>query len=332
MVQLLTKFVTIINNNVVKMAFSKNKHLECVLSSHNMNVEEGTLLDNHKAKRDKVKKALEQHYGSKQKKIINSGSYAKHTAINTKFDVDLCIYFNKDAFKKLEIMHNDVYEFLNNNYKKSDNDLIKVRKQKVSIGLTFNVDGEDLLFDVTPGRKMKEDDNDSDINLYLNVEEANSKKTNVEKQIDNIKGRTKERECIKLLKVWKYKHNKEMKSFFVELFVIRAFDNKNIDEIKGQWERLKAVIEYMRDNILSINLEDPGNSNNNVADSLTEEEKKGFKEDFTEILEKIEADELKLKYYFPINEKYPCPDEEKKAGYNTTATGNPSKNPTPTFG
>ncbi len=110
------------------MAFSKNKHLECVLSSHNMNVGEGTLLDNHKTKRDKVKQALKDHYGSNQKKIIHSGSYAKHTAINTKFDLDLCIYFKKDAFKRLEEMHNDVYEFLKNDYKKSDTDLIEVRK------------------------------------------------------------------------------------------------------------------------------------------------------------------------------------------------------------
>ncbi len=234
-------------------------------------------------------------------------------------------------------MHNDVYEFLKNDYKKSDKDLIEVRKQKVSIGLTFNVGGEDLLFDVTPGRIIEEDE--TRLNLHLNGdEEKNRQQTDIEKQIakihkdiDDVSARKKARECIKFLKVWKYKHDKKMKSFFVELFVIQAFKEQDIDSTRGKWERLKAVIEFMRDKITTINLKDPGNESNNVSDSLTDDEKEDFKNDFTEMLEKIEDDELKLKYYFPVNEKYPC-EEEKKTGYNTNVTGNPSRNPTPTFG
>ncbi len=196
-----------------------------------------------------------------------------------------------------------------------------------------------MLFDVTPGRIIGEDE--TRLNLYLHGdEEKNRQQTDIEKQIakihkdiDDVSARKKARECIKFLKVWKYKHEKKMKSFFVELFIIQAFKEQDIDSIRGKWERLKAVIEFMRDNITTnIKLEDPGNNSNNVSDSLTDDEKESFKEDFTEMLEKIEADETKLKYYFPINEKYPCPEEEKKTGYNTAVTGNPSRNPTPTFG
>ena len=303
-------------NSLINMSVEINKHLDCVLKSHNINLDSGELLNNYKKKRDKVNEALEIKFGNKIEKIVNSGSYAKKTAINIKFDMDLCIHFKKDSFNTLKEMYEAVFNYLNDEYKKEDDDLIKVRQQRVSTGLIFNVDGEDILFDVTGGRKFNNDEKDNDINLYQNVEDSNSKKTNIQKQIDKIIGRDKERESIKLLKVWKF-HHFDIKSFLVELLTLEAFDKNSIDDEKGLWARLKKVIEFMRDNIETINLIDPGNSNNNVADSLDSEEKTKLKNNLTNMLLKIEKDESKIKHYFPLNEKYPCKKEENKYEQNS---------------
>ncbi len=307
-----------------------NKHLECVLKSHNMNLDEGTLLDNYKSKRDKVKEALEKEYGDKIIKIINSGSYKKHTAINVKFDMDLCVHFKSDSFKTLKEMYESVYNFLKDNYKKDDVDLMEIREQRVSVGLLFDVDDEKILFDVTPGREFNDDNTDNDINLYMNIGDTNSKKTNIQKQIDTISGRDKERHCIKFLKVWKFYHDVKIKSFLVELLVMETFDINNIDNERGHWNRLKKTIEFIRDNIETIQLKDPGNSNNIVTDSLQSDEKTSIKDLLEEMLEKIGKDENKIKYYFPINSKYPC--EEKKQGYEQNTKSNSSILSTKSFG
>ncbi|MEJ8802815.1 nucleotidyltransferase domain-containing protein [Pontibacter sp. H249] len=301
------------------MSTYKNNHLQFVLDTHNINrEEEKDLLDKYKTKRDKVKDALCEEYGSDIVKIINSGSYSKFTAINTKFDLDLCVHFKREKFKTLKEMHDTIYEFLKKEYKKTDDDLVKVRKQKVSVGLKFNVDGDDVLFDVTPGRKLASDSNsdENDIKLYLNIEDdPTSKKTNIHKQLEKISGRANERETIKLIKVWKFNHDHDLKSFLVELLTMEAFDQAE-DVPRGLWARLKMSLEFIRDNIKTISLKDPGNSNNNVADSLTSERKDELHEEIEEMLEKIEKDEKKIEYYFPANPKYPK-EEEKKSGNNS---------------
>lgn len=301
------------------MSNYKNNHLQDVLDTHSINREEEKgLLDKYKAKRQEVKDALNEEYGTDIVKIINSGSYSKFTAINTKFDLDLCIHFKRGRFGSLIEMYDSVFTFLKNKYKKEDKDLVKVRKQKVSVGLKFNVGGEDVLFDVTPGRKLPADSSsdENDVKLFLNIEDdPSSKKTNIHKQLEEIKGRTNERETIKLIKVWKYNHKVELKSFLVELLTIKAFEKA--DEVpRGLWARLEMTLEFIRDNIKSICLKDPGNKSNNVADSLTEDEKDELIEEIDTMLQKVEKDEEKIEYYFPSNPKYPK-EKEKKDGSNS---------------
>lgn len=90
------------------MATDKNKHLKCVLDSHKIQKEQA-LLDKHIAKKNEIKSALKEEYGSKMYDPFNSGSYAKHTAINTKFDFDLVAPFKRDAFDTLKEMYNAVF-------------------------------------------------------------------------------------------------------------------------------------------------------------------------------------------------------------------------------
>ena len=132
------------------MATDKNEHLQKVIDTHNINKVEN--LDKFIAKKNKVKNALNEKFSdNKASNCIDSGSYAKKTAINTKFDIDCCIPFKKKekedekGYSSLKDMFDDVYKYLKNEYTEDDDDITKddVRKQKVSIGLKFNIDGED---------------------------------------------------------------------------------------------------------------------------------------------------------------------------------------------
>lgn len=60
------------------------------------------LFDKYVKKKNKVKGALEGKYGSDIYSPFNSGSYAKNTAINTKFDFDLVSPFKRMLLARTE--------------------------------------------------------------------------------------------------------------------------------------------------------------------------------------------------------------------------------------
>lgn len=300
------------------MATDKSKHLECVLKSHKI-TNEGDLLDKHIDKREEVKEALEEEYGSDMYSPFNSGSYAKNTAVNKKFDFDLIAPFKRDSFDTLEDMYTEVYDFLYNTFKSE----ATIRKQKVSIGLEFfpDKDGDVVKIDVVPGRELNTGQypDDNKLNLYVhdrygNIAQGSERlRTNVKAQIENIRENAEKgaiRQIIRLLKVWKINNRPNgPKSFFIELITIKAFDKKNVEG--DLWEKLKIVMEYIRDEVKTVNLPDPGNNGNNISDTLTDSEKENLSNDMKNMITQIEYNSDHIKTYFPVNSKFPCETNEK---------------------
>jgi len=299
------------------MSFNKNKHLEKVLDSHKM-AHVNIFLDKYKKKREEIKDALEEKFKDEiATRAINSGSYAKHDAINIKYDLDVCQPFKRNSFDTLEEMADAVFDFFNDEYE--DDDLVRyqIRKQRVSTGVTFVIDGDEIQMDIVPGRGLSEDDYPETNRLNLHVRAkllvaASSTQTNIQKHIDLIKGKSDERNVIRLLKIWKVNnHQNRVKSFLVELITIRAFDNCS-DIPTDQWGKLEMVMEYIHDNIKTIRLEDPANSNNVVSDTMTDMEKQQFSSDMEFMLNQIENNAENLKSYFSINDEFYSEEEEKK--------------------
>lgn len=320
----------------------KNLHLDSVIKTHQITKEE-QLLTKHKDKSKEVKEALEEKYDSNIYSPFNSGSYAKNTAMNTKFDFDMVCPFKRNAFGSngtLKQMYEDVFDFLYEKYKDEAN----VRKQKVSIGIEFfaDNDGDIVKIDVVPGRELNKDQykDDENLNLYVyykygNFDQGSERiKTNVQAQIKNIKDRaTKEkdsiRKVIRLLKVWKNtKYNYPVKSFFLELITIKAFDNKDVSG--NLWSKLETVLQYIRDEVTgeSFTLKDPGNSSNDLIETLTTSERQILSDDMKNMLERIEDNDENIKTYFPENSKF-VEEEEIDNKYENKGNGfysNPPKN------
>jgi hypothetical protein len=303
----------------------KSLHLENVVKSHQI-TKEKALLDKHIAKKNEIKDALEVKFGSNIYSPFNSGSYAKNTAINTKFDFDLVSPFKRNAFSTsgtLKEMYEAVFDFLYEKYKNVAN----VKKQKVSVGLEFyaDKDGDVIKIDVVPGRELNQNQypEDENLNLYVferygNIDAGSERiKTNVQSQIKNIKNRAdKEKESIRkiirLLKVWKgTKNNYPTKSFFLELITMKSFDSKTITG--NLWDKLKSVLEYIRDNVTNegFQLKDPGNSSNNLADTLTDYEKYQLSNDMRTMLNRIDENDENIKIYFPENAKFKEKEENR---------------------
>ena len=300
--------------------FDNTTYLKEVLETHRMcHVQK--FVNKVVDRREEIKEIMSEAYGELIYPPFHSGSFAKHTAINIKFDFDLVIPFKHSAFNSLSEMFEDVYVLLSERYKEKD---VTIRKQKVSIGLAFAIeDGDEwpVEIDVVPGRELNEDDyvKTGDLNLCFNediwgFQKGTRQKTNINDQINHIKGKKTERKVIRLIKIWKKQHNKPYKSFLIELAVIKALDGYNGNQ--NLWSQLKHSMEYLRDNITdsSFHLYDPGNSNNDVVSAMSDNDKYSFKNDLDILLRNIENNsECYLPYYFKKNEKY--------AGYENSING-----------
>lgn len=290
------------------MAIDKSTHLQEVLDTHKMIHIDG-LVTKHKDKRDEIRKILEDKYSGNIYTIFNSGSFGKHTAINIKFDLDLVVPFKRESFSTLQEMFDDVFSVLEEEYK----DVATIRKQKVSIGVIFNEDndGDVINIDIVLGRELSKDDypESRDLNLYFNEDhwgfaKGTYTKTNIQAQIDHIKAKVDERKVIRLLKIWKNTNHEKYKSFLLELITIKAFDKENISG--SLWDKLKSVLEYIKDNVEKddFTLKDPGNSNNDVVKSLESIERTWLSNKMKNIIDRIEDNDENIKSYFPINDDF----------------------------
>ncbi|AIK00536.1 nucleotidyltransferase domain-containing protein [Moraxella catarrhalis] len=292
------------------MSDYKSNYLNSVLESYRMKHIDG-LVNKYREKRDEIKAFLNEQYGSKIYESFNSGSYKKHTAINTKFDLDLVVPFKHNAFSTLEKMFEDVLEKLTEKYK----DETTVKKQGVSIGLTFDEEDE-INIDVVPARETSQDSfpEHEDLNLHKTQNEGYLK-TNIHAQIEHIKAKENERKVIRLLKIWKACHQYKYKSFFIELLVIKAYEKSSP---KGNlWEQFKIVLKYIIDNIQSENftLKDPGNCNNDLASSLDDTKKAVLVSQLKSMLEQIELNEKQIEFYLPLNEKFAEDNKDENKAY-----------------
>lgn len=311
------------------MAKDINTHLEDVLSTHKLEHIKATI-EKYSTRKKEVIDLLVSHYSSEMYTPFQSGSMAKHTAVNNKFDFDIVTPFKRDSFSSLEEMFNSVYNYLVESLP-SD---VEIRKQKVSIGITYpeDKDGIKVQLDVVPGREINVKEFSSTHNLHLYVNEdiwgfakGTHTKTNIHAQIDHIKGQKSARKIIRLLKIWKNHRSENFKSFMLELFTIKALTGYT--GASDIWSQLQHVIDYISEKVVDENFKliDPGNSNNNVLATMDVTQRNNLSTKLNSIKSNISSNaDIFLDYYFPIREEYKQ-KEKRDSGYGQ---GNISYPPT----
>ncbi len=237
--------------------------------------------------------------------LINAGSISKGTAINTHFDFDLIVPFKHDRVDSITEMRDKLYHFFQRNEKQIEG-LKGIRPQNVSVGLNFGITDRSFDFDVVPGLELSLGDYPVTGNLYLypHIDENPKRvKTNIKKQLEYFNNSPAQvLNVVKLLKIWKYSDtNNKVKSFLLELMTIRALKEKMPGNL---WEQLRYVLGFIEQKIETIHVSDPGNKNNNVADSMTPEEKKVLAKKLRKIIRKLD-DEYKTGEKTTLKESFP---------------------------
>lgn len=233
---------------------TEQQYLENILEKQKVSEFQMSLI---RQKRDEIESYLRLEFWNKVENFYYSWSIARWTAISEKFDVDLCVYFSYDSFETLQNMYDSVKNILNKKY--------VIKEQRVSIWLpSMNID-------VVPWRKIN---SEWVINLWDNKNKTR-KQTNIVLHKKYISDNW-DKDVIKLLKLWKIRHNIDIKSFALEILSIRA-----LASFSGTWlwNKLRHIWNHINNtDIYSMQIIDPANANNNIMDSVDDFSKSYLKE------------------------------------------------------
>lgn len=185
-----------------------------------------------------------------------SGSRAKGDAIDLSSDLDLFISLSSSTPCSLKEIYYSLCKYVSNNG-------IQIRKQNVSIGVTY----QDKKIDLVPARRI---DSHSDYhNLYKRKQDS-WMQTNIDLHINNIRKSSRVTE-ITALKIWKELHNLEFPSIYLETYVLEALSGRT------RYDYANNFVYLLRDivgNFQTRRVVDPANTNNILSDDLSVEEKK----------------------------------------------------------
>lgn len=185
-----------------------------------------------------------------------SGSRAKGTAIDLSTDLDLFISLTSNTTNSLKEIYDSLYNWVTRKG-------ITARKQNVSIGITYG--GQKI--DLVPAKRQGQYGNDH--SLYRSKADTWTK-TNIDTHISRVNNSGRRNEII-ALKVWRENHRLEFPSIYLETLAIDALSGRYSSDTASNFSYL---LRYIGDNIGSLRVVDPANSNNILSDDLTTGEKR----------------------------------------------------------
>jgi len=190
--------------------------------------------------RKDVESLLKSSFDESKPKIQYGGSYSKGTMIKEHYDLDIISYFPHDSTSAGETLK-EIYD----NVASALEDEYYVERKKSALRLRGKGDDDfkvDFHIDVVPGRYT--DEKNEDVFIFQQGAEKERLKTNLEKHISHIhdSGLT---QAIRLLKLWNIRRSLGVKTFILELMVVKVLSkhkNKSLDkQLVVFWEHLVDV-------------------------------------------------------------------------------------------
>ena len=188
-----------------------------------------------------------------------SGSIAKGTAISGTTDVDILVSLQPTTPDNLQSIHNTLF-----------NKLTEIgyspRRQNVALGINHIYGNRTVSVDIVPAKKQQLWTSNHSIWSH---KKSTWRMTNVLNHINYV-SRSNRLDEIKTMKIWRKCNNIDFPSFLLELVTIQALRNNRSSSIA---DKVGAVFLYIRDELPTARIIDPSNTNNDVADELTQQEK-----------------------------------------------------------
>jgi len=199
--------------------------------------------------------------------ILRIGSTEDNTALSNDFDIDISIPFKPNSFSSTATMYDELLQFFKNEY--NDKDLIKIREQKKSIGLIFNISGEDYKIDVVPYKLTAGNKNKTAGYLFVNSDSILGNDSYTKTDIPSLKSINLSPVQQKLLisfKNWKQKYSVPISSHLLRLLILDAYDYNSGKIPRDFTKKILMVAQHISDNIMDRRIVSIENTNNVLTD------------------------------------------------------------------
>lgn len=231
---------------------SSDEYLRQLLAQQNLTLGQ---LDSLRSLRERIQQQLSVLPGSPR--FYYAGSFGKKTMIRESFDLDLVVYWPHTCGYALRDIYNAVGDVLKKNW-------TSVVPKKVAWELPFQ---GGFHIDVVPGRAI--DSTFTYANLYRRDTDT-SLQTSIKVHIDTVRNSGRQ-DVIRLMKLWRAKRGVPFKqSLALELMSIEGSKGVATTDLAGQ---MWSALAYVRDNILTVRIVDPANTNNVLSADMSSAEK-----------------------------------------------------------
>src|SRR6185437_5679770 len=231
-----------------------DEYLQEILASQALgdDSDEVKALQKHRAD---VEKLIRDNFKDTALTIRYAGSKAKGTMNKESYDLDIIPYVSSGDDTGGETLE-DIY----NNHKKVLSKKYSVEAKGSALRLKScdpeNL-GVDFHIDVVPGRFT--DDTRTDAYLYQARGEKKRLKTNLDVHLKHVR-ESGVIEAIRLAKLWKVRNSLPIRTFVLELAVIKLLKDKKKKSLSAQMEHIWSEL---RDNSTNLCVEDPAKPNGN---------------------------------------------------------------------
>ncbi len=195
-------------------------------------------------------------------KLIKIGSTEENTALQEDFDIDITIPFKPNSFASTSIMFEELFSFLESEY--DDKDLVKIRKQKKSIGILYQIGDYDCKIDLVPYKQSKTQDKTIGY-LFVNnnslFREDSYTKTDIS-ALKSINLTPTQQKLVVAFKGWKRKLDLPLSSHLLKLLIVEAYKKQPNPIPRAFTGKVLMVARYIEDNIEERRVVSLENTNN----------------------------------------------------------------------
>lgn len=210
-------------------------------------------LNNLRGLRDEIENLIRPLHSNLR--FYYAGSYGKQTMIRQKFDLDIVVYWPSLDYTSKTIK--EIYDSVGSRLKTKWQ---YVNSKTVCWEIPFQ---GGFHIDVVPGRAI--DNAYKEANLYR-TDTGYTMKTSIKTHIDTVRNSGR-RDAIRLLKLWRERKSVPFKkSFLLEWMTIEGSKGCSFTDLPQQ---LISALTFIRDNIQTIQVKDPANSNNSLSDDIS---------------------------------------------------------------
>ncbi len=250
-------------SNTLEEPLNTNSILSVAVHKMKLNKQNGTYLKLSE-KAENITNLINTNFQNKLGgHIVRIGSTEDNTALAKDYDIDISVPFAPRSYSSTAVMYNELYCFMDNTF--NDPDLIKIRAQKKSIGLLFEIDGEDFKIDIVPYKLSKERGAKTEGYLFVNNHSLFKRDSYTKTDIISLKRITLSPVQQKIhiaFKTWKRNFDIPISSHLLKMLILDSYKINKGKIPRGFTDKLLMVVLHIRNEILFKRIVSVENTNN----------------------------------------------------------------------